>query len=220
MWTTKRLLYSTYKKFNTIEDKLFSEMMDMDKRLKEIYGALTSTLGTIESAIGSTPSKLHDDVKYYLNVKGNVLQAVGNALEVDGQASTSLEKIGNQIQSIGNLTVIAGLLVHLENQAAQKLVIIGNMLQAIGSIIGSFDEFQDTTENGRLYNIIGGLLQGIGNSMQALDGAYQLHIPNRPKQDFNTIGALGSWIQAIGSEISLIGQIKEESQEINENRVE
>lgn len=56
--------------------------------------------------------------------------------------------------------------------------------------------------------------------MQALDGAYQLHIPNRSKQDFNTIGALGSWIQAIGSEISLIGQIKEESQEINENRVE
>lgn len=56
------------------------------------------------------------------------------------------------------------------------------------------------------------MLQGIGNSLQALRGTEQLHgISNLNQQN---IGVLGSWIQAIGSAISLIGQVKEELEEI------
>lgn len=59
---------------------------------------------------------------------------------------------------------------------------------------------------------IGGFLQEIGNSMQALSGVYQLEDENDIDAQF--LGVLGSWIQAVGSVLSLIGQIKEETQEI------
>lgn len=48
--------------------------------------------------------------------------------------------------------------------------------------------------------------------MQALSGVYQLE--DEKDVDAQFLGVLGSWIQAVGSVLSLIGQIKEETQEI------
>ena len=94
----------------------------------------------------------------------------------------------------------------------QKLIITGNWIQALGSFVGLTDEFFDHTADGRIKNIIGGLLQGIGNSLQAIGGTEQLH--GRSNHNQQNIGVLGSWIQASGSAISLIGQVKEELEEI------
>ena len=44
------------------------------------------------------------------------MQAVGNALEADGQGEVSLEQIGNEIQSIGNVTVISGLIIEFKEK--------------------------------------------------------------------------------------------------------
>lgn len=186
----------------------------MGSHFKEVFGSVLSTIGTIESAIGSTPFKnMSEKVSFNLRLQGNVLQATGNGLSADGQGNVfSLENIGDEVQAIGNSTVIIGLLIKFKNQIDQKLIISGNWLQALGSFVGLTDEFEDSTPSGRSYNIIGGFLQGIGNSMQALSGVYQLEDENDIDAQF--LGMLGSWIQAVGSVFSLIGQIKEETQEI------
>jgi hypothetical protein len=60
---------------------------------------------------------------------GNVLQGTGNALSADAEAEISLEKIGNQIQSIGNSSAIAGMMIDFNEETQQKLIITGNWLQ-------------------------------------------------------------------------------------------
>ncbi|PKG25362.1 DUF6944 family repetitive protein [Niallia nealsonii] len=187
----------------------------MNSHTKEILGSVLSVIGTIEAAIGSTPfKKINKDVSFDLRLTGNALQASGSALSADGQGSISLEKLGDEIQAVGNSTVIGGLLLDLGDKKDQRLIITGNWLQALGSLVGLADEFEDSTESGRAYNIIGNLLQGIGNSMQAVGGVEQLKqtIPKKPT--FVSVGVVGSWIQATGSVISLMGQIKEEIEEI------
>ncbi|MBG9859197.1 DUF6944 family repetitive protein [Bacillus wiedmannii] len=216
----------------------------MENQFKEIFGAWVAAIGTITSAIGSTPFDfISSNVRKDLNVYGNVLQAVGNALEADGQGEVSLEQIGNEIQSIGNVTVISGLIIDFKEETQIKLVIAGNWTQALGGLTALADEFEDTSDKDEHLNIIGNLLQSIGNSLQAIGGIDELiSIRNEDQsnkegnvndveKDTNTqvnnetneneegklIDIIGSWVQAVGSVISLIGQIREESEELEGN---
>ncbi|MDA1974757.1 DUF6944 family repetitive protein [Bacillus cereus group sp. MYBKT14-1] len=215
----------------------------MENQLKEIFGAWVAAIGTITSAIGSTPFDfISSNVRKDLNVYGNVLQAVGNALEADGQGEVSLEQIGNEIQSIGNVTVISGLIIEFKEETQIKLVIAGNWTQALGGLTALADEFEDTSDKDESLNIIGNLLQSIGNSLQAIGGIEELKsirnedcsnkegTVNDVEKDIDTqinnetseneegklIDIIGSWVQAVGSVISLIGQIREESEELEE----
>ncbi|HDR4863249.1 TPA: hypothetical protein QCR61_005622 [Bacillus cereus] len=216
----------------------------MENQFKEIFGAWVAAIGTITSAIGSTPFDfISSNVRKDLNVYGNVLQAVGNALEADGQGEVSLEQIGNEIQSIGNVTVISGLIMEFKEETQIKLVIAGNWTQALGGLTALADEFEDTSDKDEYLNIIGNLLQSIGNSLQAIGGIEELRsIRNEDRsnkegnindveKDIDTqvnnetneneegklIDIIGSWVQAVGSVISLIGQIREESEELKGN---
>ncbi|MEM5665492.1 hypothetical protein AAHB94_24170 [Bacillus toyonensis] len=216
----------------------------MENQFKEIFGAWVAAIGTITSAIGSTPFDfISSNVRKGLNVYGNVLQAVGNALEADGQGEVSLEKIGNEIQSIGNVTVISGLIIDSKEETQIKLVIAGNWTQALGGLTALADEFEDTSDKDEYLNIIGNLLQSIGNSLQAIGGIDELKSirnedqsnkegnVNNVEKDTSTqvnnetneneegklIDIIGSWVQAVGSVISLIGQIREESEELEGN---
>ncbi|HEE9030866.1 MULTISPECIES: DUF6944 family repetitive protein [Bacillus cereus group] len=216
----------------------------MENQFKEIFGAWVAAIGTITSAIGSTPFDfISSNVRKDLNVYGNVLQAVGNALEADGQGEVSLEKIGNEIQSIGNVTVISGLIIDFKEETQIKLVIAGNWTQALGGLTALADEFEDASDKDESLNIIGNLLQSIGNSLQAIGGIDELKSirnedqsnkkgnVNNVEKDTDTqvnnetneneegklIDIIGSWVQAVGSVISLIGQIREESEELEGN---
>ncbi|TKH30478.1 DUF6944 family repetitive protein [Bacillus cereus] len=216
----------------------------MENQFKEIFGAWVAAIGTITSAIGSTPFDfISSNVRKDLNVYGNVLQAVGNALEADGQGEVSLEKIGNEIQSIGNVTVISGLIIDFKEETQIKLVIAGNWTQALGGLTALADEFEDTSDKDEHLNIIGNLLQSIGNSLQAIGGIDELKSirnedqsnkegnVNDVEKDTNTqvnnetneneegklIDIIGSWVQAVGSVVSLIGQIREENEELEGN---
>jgi len=185
----------------------------MSGHFKEIFGSTINTIGTIQAAIGSTPSfHLSKETNYQLRLVGNVLQGTGSALSADGQGTISLEMLGDEIQAIGNSTVVTGLILYqLSNtQTEQKLIITGNWIQALGSFVGLTDEFFDHTADGRIENIIGGLLQGIGNSLQAMGGTEQL----KGISSQQNLGTIGSWIQATGAVLSLIGQVKEEFEEI------
>ncbi|MGN7283494.1 DUF6944 family repetitive protein [Shouchella rhizosphaerae] len=187
----------------------------MESSLKEILGSLLSVIGTIQAAIGSTPQlPLNQEQSYQFRLIGNALQAVGSGLSADGQGSVSLEKIGDQIQAIGNSTVLTGMIIFSmsDHDTEERLIIAGLWMQALGSFVGLTDEFFDSTEDGRGENIIGGLLQGIGNSLQAISGIETLRNDSQRQT-----GVVGSWIQAVGTVVSLIGQIKEEREEIRQN---
>lgn len=194
----------------------------MDNQLKEIFGAWLAAIGTVASAVGSTPfSFIKKDLSNDLNLWGNVLQAVGNGLEADGQEEPSLETIGNELQSVGNASVIAGLMIDFEGEIQQKLIIAGNWIQALGGAAALGDELEDTSDKNEVYNIIGNFLQAIGNSLQAVSGINELQASrneneeneNKDTDDHLSLDVAGSWIQALGSVISFIGQVQEESEE-------
>ncbi|KIL53056.1 DUF6944 family repetitive protein [Jeotgalibacillus campisalis] len=187
----------------------------MDNQFKEVFGAAIAAIGTIISAVGSTPSiPIPDQSQDDLNLWGNVLQATGNALEADGQEGPSLEKTGNEIQAAGNITVIAGLVQVSDETNNNKLVITGNWIQALGGLVSLADEVSDGSAPGQTEAIIGNLLQAIGNSMQAVSGVYELRNSGSSSAAeivyYQQIGVYGSWIQAVGSVLSFLGQIQEE----------
>ncbi|KLV23060.1 Uncharacterised protein [Niallia circulans] len=190
----------------------------MNNNLQEIIGSVISAIGTIQAAISNTPQfNLNEIESYEWKLVGNVLQALGGSLSADGQGTESLEKLGDEIGAVGNSTVVTSLLLYkmCNTITEQKLIISGSWIQALGSFVGLIDEFFDSTDEGRIENIVGGFLQGIGNSLQAIGGIEELD--NIGKKQYQNIGVIGSWIQASGSVLSLIGQIKEELEEIRQN---
>lgn len=170
--------------------------------------------GSIISAIGSTPSKqLNKQSRYCLHLWGNVLQAVGNALESEEQYA--LERIGTELQASGNVTVVAALLLKLKKETKLQLTIKGNLIQAAGAAAALQDELLDDTVSDRALRATGHLLQIIGNSIQAIGGIYDLRYDR--KEDFykysikqgdgKSFDFSGSWIQAVGSVILALGEL-------------
>ncbi|MGG3574172.1 hypothetical protein ABES25_02130 [Bacillus gobiensis] len=183
----------------------------MDHLLKGLLGSWIQAIGTVLSAIGSTPLQgVDEEFLNNLNLWGNVLQATGNALMADAQETISLEKIGNEIQAIGNTTVIAGMVIEFDEDTKQVLIIKGNFLQALGGGVSLSDELDGRKTLDEVFGIIGNILQIIGNSLQAWGGIYELK-----EEDGQSLEVNGSWIQAVGAVLSAIGQTKEDSKEIS-----
>jgi hypothetical protein len=198
----------------------------MESQLKVLFGAWIQAIGTVMA----TPS-LNEDIQESLNLWGNALQGTGNALLADAEVGFSLGKLGNQVQAIGNTTVIGGLLLPVKEEAKQKLDINGNPLQAIGGGIALPEDLMGSTI--RTLTIAGNVLQITGNSLQAKGGMEDLK-SNTEKEDrykgykesnqsetithSQSLAINGSWIQAVGSVLSAIGQTKE-SLEVNQEEI-
>ena len=191
----------------------------MDDQFKEIFGAVITAIGTILSAVSSIPTQSTRITELYkgLDIVGNTLQGTGNAIQADAQKNPSLEKLGNEIQAIGNSTVVAGLILDVIEETEEKLVITGNLLQALGGGVALGDEFEDPYAPGQIYNIYGNLLQSMGNSLQAIGGSINLREKEGADSDSDSdspgdvIIFTGSWIQAVGSVISVFGTLPEEN---------
>lgn len=186
----------------------------MDNQLKELFGSWIQAIGTVISAIGSTPTNtLISDSQKNLDLWGNALQAAGNALIADAQETNSLAKLGNEVQAIGNSTVIAGMIIEFNEDRKQKLIINGNWLQALGGGIALPEELEAEASTIRTLNITGNVLQIIGNSLQAIAGIKELNNNKGNNEDdrleIQSLEVNGSWIQAVGSVISAIAQTKE-----------
>jgi hypothetical protein len=102
---------------------------------KVIFGAGIVAIGTISAAVGASPLNfINSNLREDLSLWGNVLQAGGNALQADGQRDI-FRKIGKEVQSIGNSTVITGYVLDLNEETEKKLFITGNWIQALGGLI-------------------------------------------------------------------------------------
>ncbi|MCA1065059.1 hypothetical protein QTG56_08945 [Rossellomorea sp. AcN35-11] len=177
----------------------------MSNEEKATFGAWVSAIGTVLAAIGSTPIKsIPEDILESFSLIGNELQAVGSALGADAIDEFTLTKVGNQIQAIGNVTVISGILINFNDITKQELNIKGNLLQSLGGGAALADSFNEERTLEELYSIYGNLLQVIGNALQAIAGILELK-----GRDSGNIDVVGSWIQAVGSIISALVQTKE-----------
>lgn len=228
----------------------------MDNQFKETFGSWTQAIGTVVSAVAGTPSNvLDEEFRKNLDLIGNELQATGNALLADAEETWSLDKFGNIIQAIGNSTVILGLVIDFDEITKQELIIKGNLIQALGGGTALAGAYENPDEPEQAFNATGNLLQVIGNSMQAMGGIAELknsilekdqdkdqeqeeqdkeqeqqkyqypYLEEKPS-DAELIQVMGGWVQAVGSVISLIGQLrsnedensgKESSNESNSN---
>ncbi|MGM0885373.1 MAG: DUF6944 family repetitive protein [Bacillota bacterium] len=215
----------------------------MDNQFKETFGSWTQAIGTVVSAVAGTPSNvLDEEFRKNLDLIGNELQATGNALLADAEETWSLDKFGNIIQAIGNSTVILGLVIDFDEITKQELIIKGNLIQALGGGTALAGAYENPDEPEQAFNATGNLLQVIGNSMQAMGGIAELknsilekdqdkdqeqeeqdkeqeqqkyQYPNLEEKpsDAELIQVMGGWVQAVGSVISLIGQLRSNEDE-------
>ncbi|MFD1019161.1 DUF6944 family repetitive protein [Thalassobacillus hwangdonensis] len=176
----------------------------MDQQLTGLTAAWVEAIGTIVAAVSSTPSRrITTQDQDNLSLAGNVLQATGSGLAVDG--GSVLEDIGNGTQAIGNSTVIYGLLLTDSERERRPFTIKGNLLQALGGGVVLADGFDGTITQAQSLINTGNLMQVIGNSMQAIGASRS---PNDPELG-QTLGFLGSWIQAAGATLIAIVQTKQ-----------
>lgn len=220
---------------------------EMDNQFKETFGSWIQAIGTVISAIAGTPSHvLDEEFLNNLDLIGNELQATGNALLADAEETWSLDKFGNIIQAIGNSTVILGLVIDFDEITKQELIIKGNLIQALGGGTALAGAYENPDEPEQAFNATGNLLQAIGNSMQAMGGIAELknsilekdqdkdqeqeeqdkeqeqqkyQYPNLEEKpsDAELIQVMGGWVQAVGSVISLIGQLRSNEDENSGN---
>lgn len=157
--------------------------------------AWIEAIGTVISAIGSTPSQvLSDAMLRDLNIIGLALQAVGSGLIPENQ--DDLFKIGSQLEAIGNLVSLQAEFIENEN-VSSVLSSQGDLIEAVGGALTI--DFTGNQSIQNALNNIGDVIQVIGASYQALSVRYP---PNSQKnQEVNTVG---SWIQAVGAVLSAI----------------
>ncbi|WP_088012047.1 DUF6944 family repetitive protein [Gottfriedia acidiceleris] len=161
-------------------------------QVMEVIGAWVNAIGTISSAISSTPMrglkgenrKRWEDISFHLDFGGNSFQAIGNIIEAFLGEPSVLEDAGEIIQASGNVTVLFSLLeaeaeeekVEEEKDAdrAIKLNMTGNAQQAFGGLLAALEEFSD--EEFDVSGFMGNFLQAIGNTLQVLAGFVELEI--------------------------------------------
>ena len=102
-----------------------------EANIKAIVGNWIVAVGALVSAIGNTPSTILtrqtlDD----FHLIGTILEAGGISI-VSETEDTLLYTVGDQLQAIGNLTVIVSILTENE-QTAQLLEKQGNLIQVVG----------------------------------------------------------------------------------------
>lgn len=180
----------------------------MDQQTKALFGGWVQAIGTFIAAVGSTPSSiLTKEHLLELTLIGNAMQAVGNAVLADTMEVVNLGKIGNELQAIGNTTVVSGILLDLTDTAKEKLYIKGNLIQALGAFTATGNGFGKGDERIEAIFFIAHILQGIGNSLQALGGSKKLKFKDSKSGELLEFS--GSWIQTVGSFMVAIEDTRE-----------
>lgn len=164
-----------------------------ESNITTIAGNWIEAVGTIVSAIGSTPSTFFTQQTLNdFNIIGNILEAGGSAIVAEAE-NTLLDRVGGQLSSIGNLAVVAGIFSKNE-QSGQLLEQQGNLLQVVGVGITINTEGKLT------------LLQTIantGNIIQLIGNVIEVFADNDTSEG-EVMNAVGAWIQAVGAVITAL----------------
>lgn len=164
-----------------------------ESNIATIAGNWIEAVGTIVSAIGSTPSTVFTEQTLNdFNIIGNILEAGGSAIVAEAE-NTLLDRVGGQISAIGNLAVVAGILSENE-QSGQLLEQQGNLLQVVGVGItinteGKLTLLQNIANTGNIIQLIGNVIEVFADS---------------DTSEGEVMNAVGAWIQAVGAVITAL----------------
>lgn len=164
-----------------------------DANITAIAGNWIEAIGTVVTAIGSTPSTIFtQQMLTDFTIIGNILEAGGCAISAENEDSL-LDRVGDQLQAIGNLTVVAGILDKNE-QSGQLIQMQGNLIQVVGAGItintqGKLTLSQTIANTGNIIQLIGNVIQVFANT---------------DTQEGVVMNAVGAWIQAVGAIITAL----------------
>jgi len=166
----------------------------------EVFGTWINALGTIFEAVGSTQRfNLSQTSRDSLEIIGVTMQAGGDAL-VANEADEIQEKTGGSISSIGNVTILYGLLNDVPDEKQNVLSIKGNLLQALGGSIPLVESYPLGDGKEEIFSLYGTMIEITGNLIQALAAQRELK-----GEDGERLDTLGAWVQALGAVISALG---------------
>lgn len=163
---------------------------------------------------------------------GKEFQAIGNTVVITGlviyskgETAQKLFIAGNWIQALGGfINVGHGIELspfpgHVENLIGNILQATGNSLQAIGGTYELEESKVNSEETDKTH--IAHNEEGSSRSAERIyesDKKYEDYLGNNNDESQSLI-VTGSWIQAIGSVISVIGQIKETNYLLSHSKV-
>ncbi|MFJ7363380.1 DUF6944 family repetitive protein [Peribacillus frigoritolerans] len=183
-------------------------------------------LDLIGNELQATGNALLADAEetWSLDKLGNILQAIGNStvilgLVIDFDEITNQELIikGNLIQALGGGTALAGAYENPDepeqafNATGNLLQAIGNSMQAIGGIAelknSILEKDQDKDQEQEEQEE-----QEEQDKEQKLQKYQYPNLEEKPSEA-ELIQVMGGWVQAVGSVISLIGQLRSNEDE-------
>ncbi len=144
--------------------------MEKENLLIEYIGSWVLAIGANINAAASTPNPLLTDEQLEeINLVGFELQALGFAIQADGQSELNLESGGNAIAAIGMLEIISSILLPFSEKTDTKLEISGNLLASLGAFMIFIEErFHEPLQPGQGLETIGNLMQAIGAGVLAI----------------------------------------------------
>lgn len=188
-----KLMFRDIGRKQNLPNNFNSNNNSKESNIATIAGNWIEAVGTIVSAIGSTPSTVFTEQTLNdLNIIGNILEAGGSAIVAEAEG-TLLDRVGGQISAIGNLAVVAGILSENE-QSGQLLEQQGNLLQVVGVGItinteGKLTLLQTIANTGNIIQLIGNVIEVFADS---------------DTSEGEVMNAVGAWIQAVGAVITAL----------------
>lgn len=175
---------------NTSDKRSNSNIQDHtnNSNITSITGDWIVAVGTIISAIGSTPSSIFTKQTLTdFRLIGNILEAGGSAI-VSETEDALLGKVDGQLSAIGNLAVVAGILSK-NKQSGQLLEKQGDLLQIVGVGItikteGKLTLLQTIANTGLIIQVIGIVIEVFADT-----------------ETGEVMNAVGAWIKALGAVI-------------------
>lgn len=123
-----------------------------------------------------------------------MLQGTGTALVADAMEEESLEKVGIQLQALGNIIAVAGLLTPLPDEVREEIADKGDIIETLGVVIAAPAEIEEGFSLAVFFELFGQILQVI--EIKGVDEALQTMI--------------SEWSQTFASILALIDVSQEE----------
>lgn len=182
-----------FRKTRTKQDHSSNEDGTNNANITAIAGSWIAAVGTIITAIGSTPSTIFTEQTLEdFNIIGNVLEAGGSAIALENEDAL-LVKVGGQLQVIGNIAEVAGILYKNEH-TSQLLEKQGGLLQVVG--LGITIQTQGKLTLVQTIANTGNIIQLIGNVIQVF--------ADTDTREGEIMNAVGAWVQAVGAVITAL----------------
>lgn len=164
-----------------------------NSNITAIAGNWIVAIGSLLSAIASTPSNIFTQQTLTdFNLIGNILEGGGSAV-VSETEDALLNKVGDQLQAIGNLATVVGILSKNE-QSGQLLEKQGSLLQVVGLGIVINTEGKLTLLE---------TISNTGNIIQLIGTVTEVFADTDTKEG-EVMNAVGAWIQVVGAVITAL----------------